>query len=495
MDTLWLLARLVLAAVFAVAAVGKLLDLPGSVKATRGFGVPDKLARPVGLALPFLELLAAALLLPVGTALAGALLASALLIAFLAGMVNSLRRGEAPDCHCFGAFHSEPIGRGTIVRNGVLLALALVIVTGGGTPGHSLFGWLGDESGAVQALAVLLALVIMAVAVLGWLVVHLLGQNGRLLLRLDEVASQRAAAPAPAAAQQAAAIRPAPAFSATGLIGERITLDTLRAPGLPVMLIFSDPKCGPCQALQPDIVTWQREHKDKLTVAVVTRGSLDAVRAKIGESGLTQVIIEQDRAISNLYDANGTPSAVLIDRQGRLASKVSAGVPAIRELLTTALKPAETNGHAAPARPKVGDPAPQFSLPDAAGNESGSESLRGADSVVLFWNPGCGFCKRMQPELSAWAAEHGAAGPRLAVITSGTEVDARELDFASTVFLDQRFATGRSFGASGTPSGIAIDADGKIASELAVGQSGILGLLADRQQRVAASSQGEPASS
>jgi thiol-disulfide isomerase/thioredoxin len=493
MDTIWLLARLALAAVFAVAAAGKILDLEGSVKATRGFGVPERLARPIGIALPFVELLAAALLLPVSTAQLGAILASLLLLSFLTGMLNSLRQGEAPDCHCFGTFHSEPVGPSTIARNGVLLAVGVLIIAGGSSPGHSLFGWLSDESGAVQALAVLLGLVIIAVAVLGWLVVHLLGQNGRLLLRIDELAAQRAPAPAtaqPTAPQQEPS-KPAPAFTGSGLIGEKITLDSLRAPGLPVFLIFSDPKCGPCQALQPEIVTWQQEHKDKLTIAVVTRGSIDDVRAKVGQSGLTRVVIEEDRAISKLYDASGTPSAILIDRQGRIASKVAPGVPAIRELLATALKPAPTNGHPAASRPRVGEAAPSFSLPNAAGTETSSDSLRGSDTVILFWNPGCGFCKRMQPELSAWAAEDGAGKPKVAVVTSGTEVDARALDFASTVFLDQRFATGRTFGASGTPSGIAIDAEGKIASELAVGQAAIMSLLADRQLRSATSSMGE----
>ena len=494
MDTIWLIARLALAAVFAVAAVGKFLDLEGSVKATRSFGVPDRLARPIGVALPFLELLAAVLLLPVGTAQVGAIIASILLIGFLAGMLNSLRQGQAPDCHCFGTFHSEPVGTNTIIRNAVLLAVGVLIISGGSSPGHSLFGWLGHESGAVQGLAVLLGLVIIAVAVLAWLVAHLLGQNGRLLLRIDELAAQRSAAPAaPAqlAAPQPAPSMPAPAFTGTGLIGEKITLESLRSPGLPVFLIFSDPKCGPCQALQPEIVTWQQEHKDKLTIALVTRGSIDDVRAKVGDSGLTRVVIEDDRAISKLFDASGTPSAILIDRQGRIASKVAPGVPAIRELLETALKPAPTNGNAAASRPKVGENAPAFTLPDASGTETSSNSLKGSDTVVLFWNPGCGFCKRMQPELSVWAAEGGAGKPNIAVVTSGTEVDARALDFASRVFLDQRFATGRTFGASGTPSGIAIDAEGRIASDLAVGQSAIMGLLADRQLRSAAASMGE----
>jgi len=496
MDTVWLLARLFLAVVFTVAAVGKIVDLEGSVKATRGFGVPEQLARPIGVALPFLELLAAALMLPVRTAQFGAMIASVLLIGFLAGMVNSLRQGKAPDCHCFGTFHSEPVGPSTIARNAGLLALGVLIIGGGRTPGHGLVGWLSNESGAVQALAALLGLVLVIVAVLGWLVVHLLQQNGRLLLRLDGVSSQR---PAPAVPVPAVAARPssktAPPFTATGLIGERISLDTLRAPGLPVILIFSDPKCGPCQTLQPEIAAWQRDYENRLTIALVTRGAIDEVRAKLNGARLNRIIIEQDRDVSRMYDATGTPSAVLIDRHGRIASKVAPGVPAIRELVATALQPVETNGHESQNRPKIGQNAPTFSLPDVEERETSSDTLRGSETVLLFWNPGCGFCKRMQPELSSWASEQAAGSLRIAVVTSGTGGDAAELDFASSVFLDQRFATGRTFGASGTPSGIAIDAAGKIASNVAVGQSAIMNLLAERRLRSAASALDETPSS
>lgn len=496
MDTVWLFARLILAIVFTVAAAGKIMDLEGSVKATRGFGVPEGFARPIGIALPFLELLAAALLLPVRTAQFGAMIASVLLLGFLAGMVNSLRQGKAPDCHCFGTFHSEPVGPSTIARNAGLLALGVLIIGGGRTPGHGLIGWLSSESGAVQALAALLGLVLVSVVVQGWMVVHLLQQNGRLLLRLDELSIHQLS---PSVREPAAPPPPsnkiAPAFTATGLIGERISLDTLRAPGLPILVIFSDPKCVPCQTLQPEIAAWQRDYEDRLTIAMVTRGSIDEVQAKVDGIGLKRVIIEQDREVSKLYDASGTPSAVLIDRHGRIASKVAPGVPAIRELVATALKPVVTNGHEPSPRPAIGHPAPSFSLPDAEERETSSDTLRGYDTVLLFWNPGCGFCKRMQLELSSWASEQGAGAPRIAVVTSGTSGDAAELDFASSVFLDQRFATGRTFGASGTPSGIAIDAAGKIASNVAVGQSAIMNLLAERRLRSAASTLEETPSS
>jgi hypothetical protein len=44
------------------------------------------------------------------------------------------------------------------------------------------------------------------------------------------------------------------------------------------------------------------------------------------------------------------------------------------------------------------------------------------------------------------------------------------------VVLDQQFATGRAFGASGTTSAVLVDAEGKIASEVAVGAPAVLEL-------------------
>jgi hypothetical protein len=52
MDSLLLVARLLLALVFAIAGVAKLSDREGSRRAIAGFGVPSALAAPRGLVLP-----------------------------------------------------------------------------------------------------------------------------------------------------------------------------------------------------------------------------------------------------------------------------------------------------------------------------------------------------------------------------------------------------------------------------------------------------------
>jgi thiol-disulfide isomerase/thioredoxin len=39
---------------------------------------------------------------------------------------------------------------------------------------------------------------------------------------------------------------------------------------------------------------------------------------------------------------------------------------------------------------------------------------------VLFWNPDCGFCQQMLPELRQWEASPPAGAPRLLVVSTGT---------------------------------------------------------------------------
>jgi hypothetical protein len=63
----------------------------------------------------------------------------------------------------------------------------------------------------------------------------------------------------------------------------------------------------------------------------------------------------------------------------------------------------------------------------------------------------------------------------------GSVEENRAMGLRSPVVLDQQFATMHAFGASGTPSGVLVDEEGKIASQLAVGAPAVLG-LAERAQ-------------
>jgi uncharacterized membrane protein YphA (DoxX/SURF4 family) len=100
---LGLLARLVIGGVLLVAGGLKVADPSGSVEAVRAYELlPAELVRPVGLALPAVEVvLGLALVLGVLTRLSAAV--SALLFAaFVVAIVSVWSRGIAIDCGCFG---------------------------------------------------------------------------------------------------------------------------------------------------------------------------------------------------------------------------------------------------------------------------------------------------------------------------------------------------------------------------------------------------------
>src|SRR5687768_8436502 len=95
-------SQLVVAAVFAVAGLAKLLDLPGTRRSIAEFGTPARAVRAVSVALPVAELgIAAGLMFPQSARLS-AVPALALLLLFCAAVVRALARGSAPDCNCFG---------------------------------------------------------------------------------------------------------------------------------------------------------------------------------------------------------------------------------------------------------------------------------------------------------------------------------------------------------------------------------------------------------
>ena len=101
-------------------------------------------------------------------------------------------------------------------------------------------------------------------------------------------------------------------------------------------------------------------------------------------------------------------------------------------------------------------------------------------TAVLFWSPTCGFCHKMLPDLRAWETDPPADAPRLLVISSGSAEQNRAMGLTSPTLLDDGFAAGQAFGATGTPQAVLVAADGTVASEQAAGGEAVLQLLKTR---------------
>jgi thiol-disulfide isomerase/thioredoxin len=129
----------------------------------------------------------------------------------------------------------------------------------------------------------------------------------------------------------------APTFALEDLQGETLSLDSLWQVGKPVRLLFTNPHCGPCNALLPEVGRWQEEYASRLSVAPVSRGDPEENRIKAQEHGLTNVLLQADWEVSEAYDVAGTPGAVLVSPEGAIASPMAGGAESIRAFVAQAV--------------------------------------------------------------------------------------------------------------------------------------------------------------
>lgn len=326
MTTIVLGLRVVLAAVFLTAGIGKLLDLSGSRQAMRDFGVPGRLAGVTGALLPCAELGAAVALIVRPSARWGALVTFVLLAAFMVGIIRALARGEQPDCHCFGQIHSAPAGRLTLARNAVLAACAAVVVGYGSGP--ALDTWVRARSGAELAAV---GLGIVAVVLAGY-VASIQGTMRRLRRDLDT--AQKAAV---AGRGGIPVGYEAPPLVLPDLQGEQVALTSLLERGKPILLMFMSPWCGPCSAMTPKVRQWQQSLRERLTIAVVSMGTAEQ-NVVYEEAGLENLLLQQGMEVADQFGVTGTPSALFISRDGKIASRPAVMESGIEPLVRLALR-------------------------------------------------------------------------------------------------------------------------------------------------------------
>jgi peroxiredoxin len=506
-----ILARLVLAAVFGVAAVAKASDHSRSSTALEDFGVPVWLAPTVGWLLPLAEGTVAVALIPASTAWAGGICALFLLGVFLVGITYNVARGRTPDCRCFGQLRPQPVGWSTLVRNAVLAALAVLVVSiGPRRPQPDMVAWATGLTTARIALLVVDAVIVAVMAIGVWFGAHLFAQHGRILARLVAVEQELAhrsvhpqSASQPALRESAAAVAaapqglplgvPAPSFSLPDLNGHLMSLASLLGGTKSILLLFVDPGCGPCKTLVPEAVDWMREHAERFQLVLVSRGSAKDNRLKFASTGLGPVLLENKYEVSSLYSAFGTPSAVLVRPDGRVGSAIAGGADAIRVLVSSVsrapqMSKSSTSSNAdavevkAPtatsrtATATVGAAAPTVRLTDIAGRTRTLREFAGRDTIVLFWNPSCGYCTRMLDEVRQLEESAGPESPQLVLVSTGDVEANRALGLSSPILLDPAFAVAPTFGVHGTPAAVMVDADGRIASAPALGAQQVLAL-------------------
>lgn len=337
MSSIVLIARGVLAVVFITAAVAKLADLEGSRRTVAAFGMSDLAARLGGTVLPFVEFVVAIALLPQPTARWAAVATAVLLVAFIAGIANALSHGRTPDCNCFGQVSSARIGPGTVARNGVLLAIAVLVIWKG--PGSPLTAWTTNTTAAN---------LVAGIAVIACALVGVAAFRYRQLSRNVGNAADAAAPPTAPPGLEVGTL--APRFSLPDLDGTPVALQELCDHGLPVLLVFASQSCGPCRELVPELARWSAALGDRITFALIESDILEPERLadQIRAAGELRTLYEGGHQVAARYHVIATPTALVVGADGNIASARAQGSVQIEELTRLAL---ERGAATAPALP------------------------------------------------------------------------------------------------------------------------------------------------
>jgi peroxiredoxin len=376
-----------------------------------------------------------------------------------------------------------------------------------------------------------LALAWLAILAGGWLGWQLLRQNGRLLLRLDDLEKRlnklefgdgEKPAGLPIGAE-------APAFDLPDLAGERQSLRQYR--GQPLLLIFFNPACGFCRDLAPKLIEKKESRKQETQMErtqpesgiggrseepfllIISTGAIEANRELFGQHQPTcPVLVQKEMEVASGYQVHGTPSGYLIDPDGIIASDLAMGGEALLELahgkselgkqkaeidekVSRAAESVAGNGDhranrfvsrsLAHSRIKrdglnTGTPAPNFRLPRLDGQgDFALEDLRGRRVLLVFSSPQCGPCNTLAPELQKFHLDEPEV--EVVMISKGepkenrAKIKAHGLTFP--VVLQQQWEISRRYAMFATPIAYLIDEAGVIEQDVAVGTDAILTLL------------------
>jgi peroxiredoxin len=325
---------------------------------------------------------------------------------------------------------------------------------------------------------------------------QLLRQQGRILLRLDTLEhpsraqdnhSNGASGP-----QELSIGTPIADFELPDLTGQRISLSHFR--GRRVLLIYWSAECGFCDITAAELSGMQGAlHENHIQLLLISYGDAEANRRLASEQRLTCPILllngshTQSSIATSAFEYCGTPSAYLLDEDGKVSRALAAGMDAVLNLArevtakmhTIRMLPLtksriERNGL------KKGAVAPTFSLPDLRGQIVTLDQFREQIVLLVFTDPQCGPCDQLAPQLARLHRKQGNKGLAIVMVGRGQaaqntgKVMQHGIEFP--VLLQERWKLSREYGIFDTPVAFLIDPNGIILRDVAKGPDEIMTL-------------------
>lgn len=113
----------------------------------------------------------------------------------------------------------------------------------------------------------------------------------------------------------------APDFELTTLTGETIRLSQYQ--GQPVILSIGTSWCPACRAEAPIMEKLHRDHPELIILLIDSQEKSDVVQRFVDEVGITHpVLLDEDGAVTKLYQIFAFPTGIFIDKDGIVRAKI-----------------------------------------------------------------------------------------------------------------------------------------------------------------------------
>jgi thioredoxin-related protein len=107
-----------------------------------------------------------------------------------------------------------------------------------------------------------------------------------------------------------------------------VSLADLR--GNKTLLLFWSPECNYCQEMLPDLKKLEANRPAGTPEILMASEGTEEDNLRMGLR--SPVVLDNECPVADAFGVEGTPSAVLVDAEGRIASKVTLGVEEVFEL-------------------------------------------------------------------------------------------------------------------------------------------------------------------
>lgn len=241
----------------------------------------------------------------------------------------------------------------------------------------------------------------------------------------------------------------APRVEAMDLAGGRVTLP---APG-PTLLVFATAGEPAFVRLGAMIDRLQQRVGDALDVRMVLRVTAEAAGVRL--AGATdRVVLDPDGAVATRYGVSRSPSAVLVNADGVIATPTAAGHTPVHELVTLVTEASLVD--VIPAERFAA-----FAGESATGHATTIEHhARSMTIAVLGVN--CRHSSRLLPTLRTFVGQRPADRDFAVIVTGGAP--SVDLELGTEVVIDRHDQAAVRFGFRGTPALVEVNADGVIES-------------------------------